>query len=115
MDVHDLVCESTICAGVLGRGEEWVLIRLDADFEVKQEAVQDAVARGLFYCGTFGWGNGKMRAALEPDPDTLKPMRLAVFAFAAMVSAPAPAAPEADYGDTADWLERLHSLPDTRA
>ena len=115
MDVHELVCESTICAGVLGRGDEYILIRLDADFDVKQGAVQDAIARGLFYCGALGWGNGKMRVALEPDADTLKPMRLAVFAFATMVGAPAPtAAPEADYGDTADWLKRLYALPDTR-
>ena len=116
MDVNELVCESTICAGVLGRGDEYLLVRLDADFYVRQYAVQKAIERGLFYCGAFGWANGRMRVALESDPDTLKPMRLAVFAFAAMVGAPAPtAAPEANYGDTAGWLERLYSLPDTRA
>ena len=71
MDVHELVSESTICAGVLGRGEEYILIRLDEDFDAKQEAVRDAVAHGLFYCGTLGCGGAQWQSV--PFPHGLPP------------------------------------------
>ena len=118
MDHEQLASESAICAGVLGRGDEFVLIRIDEDYPGKQEDIECALSRGLSYCGALGWSrDGKMSAALESDPDTLLPMRLAAFAFAALIQqigSGAASAPEVDHGDSTEWLERLHALPDTR-
>ncbi len=118
MNAEDLVCESEICVGVLGNGPEVVLVPLGEDYEGAQETVQDAIARGLVYCGALGWGKGKMRVALEPDSETLTPMRFAALAFGEMVgrmiAPPAPDAENSHQGDTADWLSALWALPDPR-
>lgn len=119
MDTHEQIAfESEICAGVLGRAGEFVLIRLDQDEAGKQEALEGALSRGFVYCGVLGLKNGTAAVQSEPDPDALYTMMRASLAFGQFVAErigvppQEPAAPET--GDAAEWLARLASLPDTR-
>ncbi len=121
MDIYELVSQSTITAAVLGNGEDFLLVRVDKDYPGKDRDVERAVARGLFYCGTLGWNGSEMSVALEPDPDTLQPMRLAAEGFGVLVArlttpqSPAESEPEVvQAGDSVGWCEKLYALPDAR-
>ena len=117
MDVHDLVKGSKVLAGVLGNGDEFLLVRLDKDYPSRQADIDCAIARGLFYCGVLSWDGSKMAAALEPDPDTLKPMRLATEGFGVLcgrIEAQESEAAKNAQGDSLAWLERLQGLTDPR-
>lgn len=111
MDAHETIaCDSEICAAVVGRSGDFVLIRLDIEEAGKQAALEGAIRRGFGYCGVLGLKSGKAAVAFESDPDSLYTMMLASFAFAEVVAGQV----RAKQGDAADWLTRLHRLPDSR-
>jgi hypothetical protein len=111
MDTHEkLVFESDACVAVLGRGtSEFVLVDLDEPYD--EAAAKELVKRGYGYCGCMAVRNGQAAARCQPDGESMQVMLLASFAFAQMVADRLKAAPK---GDAAEWLQRLHDLPDTR-
>jgi hypothetical protein len=109
---HQLIFESQISVGVLGKGEDFVLIPLRGDGTPFDEAEVDAARdRGLEYCGVLGLKDGVPGAKCEPNPDCIYTMMHAGLAFAQLVADKLRPKPK---GDAVDWLTRLFELPDTR-
>jgi hypothetical protein len=104
-----VVSQSEICVAVLGEGCEFVLIRIDG--EIDNAATEAAVARGLGYCGCLGIKDGRAAAHCEPDFGSAFTMMLAAIAFCQQM---AEKLKQKKTGDSAEWLERLFGLPDTR-
>lgn len=103
---QQLVWDSEISAVVLGNGEEFVLVPLDED---TPDSLVLAAARGFSFCGVLGYKDGAMSARPEPHPDATCAMTYASFAFAQYVAA------RIGRGDnSADWLEELWKLSDSR-
>lgn len=64
MDAQEqLVFESEISVAVLGRGAEFVLIRLNG--EIDEDATVRAAEKGYRYCGCLGVKDGGPRRALR--------------------------------------------------
>jgi hypothetical protein len=101
--------ESEISVAVLGKGGDFVLIRLDG--EIDASATDAALARGFSYCGVMGVKNGQASVRCEPNPDAAVTMLHAALAFGTQVAERLRPQPE---GDGVEWLERLYQLPDTR-
>ena len=101
-----LVFESEISAAVLGKGDEFVLVNL-AHYD---QAVPDAArARGYHFCGVVGLMNGRLSLEIaSPDPESVRLMAFALREFTDMCAANSK--PDA----FADWMTKLHELPDTR-
>lgn len=105
--IEKLVFECEVSAAVLGKGEEFVFARLP---DVPEAVTAYARERGFRYCGVVGAKAGRIELELASlDPENVKMMAFAVAEFAKCKEA----SPVLD-GDSADWLERLHRLPDTR-
>jgi hypothetical protein len=110
MDAHEtLVFDSEISVAVMGRGGEFVLIRLDGGID--EAATEDAARKGYAYCGVLGVKDGQAGAKCEPNPDAIYTCLLASLAFAQLVADRLKQKPK---GDGAEWLARLFELPDTR-
>jgi hypothetical protein len=109
MDAHEqLAFDSEICMGVLGRGGDFVLVRLAP---IDEEATAAALAKGFVYCGVLGVKDGQ--AKCEPHPDAVYTMMLAGLEFARLVAE--RLRPEAQpKGDGVAWIASLYQLPDTR-
>lgn len=111
MDVQEqLVWESEVSAAVLGNGEEFVLIRLDINEECEQAAIERAISKGFVYCGVLGFKNGHAAVRCGDDPGAIYTIAHASVAFAHVIAQHL----RRQQGDAVDWLESLHSLPDTR-
>ncbi len=111
--VEQLVFESEICVGVLGKaGGDFILVPLMKDGPI-DGAVTDAAERGYSYCGVLGIVNGVPGAKCEPDADadSILCCLLGSLAFARMVCDRIKPAPK---GDAVEWLTKLHGLADTR-
>lgn len=105
--VSQLVWDASDATAVLGRGEDYLLIPLGPG-PINPDIVEDAKRRGFRLCGALGTVNGRVAAKWEAaDPDALAVMVLAVLAFT-------QGDEKLKADDSADWLERLYSLPDCR-
>ena len=114
MDEHtQLITNSPLSVAVLGAGEDYVLIRLDADgYPIDEASVEEAKGRGFDYCGLLAIKDGRAGVRIvEGNPGAIYTMLFAGLAFAHLV-ADRPQSPPT--GDAEDWLSRLFGLPDTR-
>jgi hypothetical protein len=110
-DQKQLILEAEFSAVVLGRGEEFVIVRLQCNDD--DTAGQEAIAQGMRYCGVLAVKDGIPTAEVESDPGAIYTMCFASLAFARMVvdrlHEPQPR------GDAEEWLGRLFQIPDHRA
>lgn len=109
-----LLLDAQFACGVLGNAStrDVLLVDLATEFPLSDEACAGAQQRGLYFCGVMALSkNGVADVACEPGPDTLAVMCLASLPFVKRVMERALMTA----GDGASWLERLHSLPDTRS
>jgi hypothetical protein len=111
---RQLIIESKICAGVLGRGEDFILIRLNDGEPLDQALVEDVVARGYRYVGVLGLKDGRPLVQLAPEnPEAVYTMSFAALAWVHSIAEHLRPQPQPQ-GDGVAWLEALHQLPDTR-
>jgi hypothetical protein len=99
----ELILTSELSALVFGRGEDFVLFRLDK--EEQDETIHQQIAeRRLNFCGVFGFRNGEAIALLATDnPSAAYPACFAGLAFARIVADRL----KEPRGDGVEWLERL--------
>jgi hypothetical protein len=98
---EQLVWESKVSAAVLGRGNEFVLIRLDGS---DLAALAEARSRDFIYCGALGIIDGQPCAECScPD---------AAFTMIAQEMAVEGRLRPKD--DSVQWLTRLWELPDLK-
>jgi hypothetical protein len=110
MDAHEtLVFDSEISVAVLGRGAEFVLIRLNG--EIDDATTVRAIERGFRYCGCLGVKDGVPGVRCEPDADALFTMCFAGLEFAVMV---AERLKQKAKGEGVEWLTALFALEDPR-
>jgi hypothetical protein len=97
--------------GVLGRGEEYVLVPLNDEAPIPDAVMDDAHRRGFKFCGVLCVIEGRAAAKCEPDLEAVGTMVLAAIGFAHQV---ADKLKHQQRGDGVNWLRRLWTLPDTR-
>jgi hypothetical protein len=100
-----LVFDSETAVGVLGRGADFVLINLTGG-ELDQAAIDEALSRGLEYCGVLAVSRNGQAGAKCASLDTLETLVLAAAAFGAQVAERLRPQPKSD-GDAVAWLTRL--------
>src|SRR5258708_13337164 len=105
--MEQLVFDSEISVAVMGRGGEFVLVRLDGGID--ETATEEAARKGYAYCGCLGIKDGVPGAKCEPDPDCVYTMMHAGLAFAQLVADRLKQKPK---GDGVECLTRLFALPD---
>src|ERR1039458_4815763 len=113
MDRFEQLSSDAECAvAVLGNPTtgQYALVDLDHDMPMPEESISDAHQRGFQSVGVMGIKGGVADAMCEPGPGALALMCHAVLPF--MTRYAARLAPKSDSG--AEWLTRLHALPDTR-
>jgi hypothetical protein len=109
MDAQEqMVMDSEISVGVLGKGADFVLIPIE-DGPIDEAATEDALSKGYVYCGVMGVKNGQPGVKCEPNPDAVFTMMHAALAFAQQV-----AEMLRPKGDELEFLERLYRLQDGR-
>lgn len=110
--VEQLAWDAECACGVLGnpRTGEFSLIDLDHDMPMSDAARLDAQQRSFEFVGVLGIKDGVADAVCEPGPGALSLMCHAVLPFVTRY-----AAKLGPKSDGADWLERLHALPDPRS
>jgi len=105
---QQLVWDSEISVVVLGKGTEFVLVPLGEPGPIPKEITEDAKRRGLRFCGVLGrFKDGSAGMECEPDVESMSVMARACFGFAGLL--------ERQTGDSAEWLKKLWTLPDTRS
>ena len=72
--------------GVLGRGEDYVLVPLTDAGPIPDAVLEDAHRRGFQFCGILAVTQGRAAAKCEPDPDAVSVMMLAAIGFAQQVA-----------------------------
>jgi hypothetical protein len=114
-----LTNHSLLSVGVLGNGEDFILVRLDDEGDPQDShdfyaAMEVAEERGFLYCGVIAYKDGKTGARYAPgitdNAEVALPMFLAARAFERLLAEhlqPQPAV-------TTEWLTQLFQLPDTR-
>lgn len=104
--------ECAVVVAVLGNAVtgHHVLIDLDHDAPMSDAATLEARQRGFEFVGLLGIKGGLADAVCEPGPAALSLMCHATVPFVTRYAA--KLGPKSDAG--ADWLERLHALPDLR-
>lgn len=109
--VEQLAWDAEIAVAVLGnpRTGEFSLIDLDHDMPMSEAARESARQRGFEFCGVVGVKNGIADAMCDPVAGALGILCAAVMPFVRRY-----AAKLGPKSDGADWLERLHALPDPR-
>jgi hypothetical protein len=105
--VEKMAFDSELCAAVLGKGPEFMLIFLDLPLDGSVTAM--AHEKGYAYCGILAVINGEAMVECEPNPAAVFTVLKASLKFAQKVADKL----WAKNRDT-DWLERLYALPDTR-
>ena len=104
---EQLVFESEICVGVLGKaGGDFILVPLK-DGPVDGTVTDAAIERGYRYCGVLGIVNGVPGAKCEPDPDSILCCLLASLAFARMVCDRIKPAAKGDFDE---FMARMWAL-----
>lgn len=115
MDSQELlVVNGELPVAVIGCGEDFRLIRLDGDVDA---AIAEAHAEGyskdsgVIFAGVFAVVGGRAAAKWEPGLAAVRVMMNAAFAYTRMV---ADELKEQKRGESAEWLQRLWEIPDTR-
>jgi hypothetical protein len=106
---EQLVCDAEISCAVIGKGGDFVLIRLDENSEGDQALTEEAAKKGYAFCGVLGVKDGQAGAKCQPEPDAVYTMMCAALTFAQYVAAQLK-----PKDDSAAWCERLHILQDPR-
>ena len=107
-DQRQLILVSELSAIVLGRGDRFVIIRLQCDDD--DAAGQEAITEGMRFCGILALRGGEPVAAVEYDnPTAIYTMMCAGLRFAHLVEGRAQ-----PKGDGAEFLSRLFALDDPR-
>lgn len=109
---EQLVWDSEVCAAVVGKAGEFLLIRLDENGEGDELLMEAAARKGWAYCGVLGVKDGQAGAKCQPGADAIYTMMHAALAFAQEMAVAGRLRPK---DDSARWLEELYRLPDTRA
>jgi hypothetical protein len=114
---RQLIRESEFTVVVLGKGEDFVLLRAngyDNDSDVSE--ARDAGQRGMSFCGVLALtDDGQLKADINPaNIGAVYTMTFAGLAFVHLV-AERLKSQEHPKSDSAEFLERLFALPDTRA
>jgi hypothetical protein len=106
-----LACESDFCCGVLGRGDEFLLV--DVASPLDDVTAKIASEKGFFYCGCLGVVRGEMGAMCASclDVDCMRIMLRASARFAVLVWE--WQGPQSK-GDDVVWLDALFRLSDKR-
>jgi hypothetical protein len=112
-----LILESdatSIVVGVLGKGAEYVFIPLD-EAEAHAKRIELSVARGMCFCGLMAFSprTKESAAKCEPDPECVKTMMHAAYAFDEFVRNRLRERVTTK-DESVEFLERLWLLPDTR-
>jgi hypothetical protein len=111
-DQKQLILESEFSAIVLGRGEEFVIVRLQCDDD--DATGHEAIAQGLRFCGVLAMRDGAPVAKVEPsNPGAIYTMMFAGLRFAHMVVERERPRTRTK-GDSVDFLSRLFALDDPR-
>ncbi len=101
-------------------GREGTVVLFDLLAPLKQDEMEAAKERGLFYCGSLGVKDGAAGALVEPHPECAGPMIQAALAFACIVAGRLTLPGEVKSGevkqnDEVAWLVALHALEVPRA
>jgi hypothetical protein len=89
-----------------------MLAELDKDGLPLSEAEVDAAhAKNFIFAGVMGVKHGVADAKCEPGPDAMRVMMCAAIPFIRRIAEKLTQAPK---GDSAAFLEKLWTLPDTR-
>ncbi len=112
---RQLIRESEFTVVVLGKGEDFVLLRCngnDDDSDVAE--ARDAGERGMRFCGVLALTqDGQLKADI--DPRNISAVYTMTFARLAFVHLVADRLKQKPKGDGVEWLTRLFVMPDTRA
>ena len=107
---RQLILESEFTVVVLGKGEDFVLLRCNDDASDVAEA-RDAGQRGMTFCGVLALTqDGQLKADISPDnTGAVYTMKFAGLAFVHLVvdRLKSQAQPK---GDAVEWLTRLFAL-----
>lgn len=106
---EQLVWDSEVSVAVIGKGGEFVLIRLDENGEGDEALIVEALKKDYAYCGVLGVKNGQAGAKCQPNPDAVYTMMHAGLAFAQEMAGRLK-----PKDDSEQWLWRLWSLKDPR-
>lgn len=111
MDKFEQLANGECAAAVIGNPVtgQYALIDMD-DAPMSDAAIQEARQRGFEFVGMLGIKDGVADAMGEPGPGAQSLMCHAVLPFVTQY-----AAKLGPKSDGADWLERLHALPDPRS
>jgi hypothetical protein len=106
-----LAFESNFCCGVLGRGDEFLLVNVASPLD--DATAKIASEKGFYYCGCLGVVRGEMGAVCASglDVDRMRIMLRASARFAVLVwERPG----RQSKSDDLAWLDALFLLPDKR-
>jgi hypothetical protein len=106
----DFLIGQEMCAVVLGKGAEFVL--LDVNKAMDSAVTEAALAKNYKFCGLLAVKNGQAGARCE-GPDCIETMLAASLVFARVVSDSLQHQHQ-HRGDGVEWLTKLYALPDTR-
>jgi hypothetical protein len=108
MEYNGVLIGSEVCAAVMGRGADFLLIDLYGDIEPGRA---EAARRGFVYCGLLAIKDGTPSARCEPSPDCVPPMLAAAVVFAQIHADELGPKPS---DDSEAWCFRLFALEDPR-
>jgi hypothetical protein len=110
---RQLILESDLSVIVMGKGEEFIIVRLDGTDEYDEITKAEIAAKGYSFCGVLGLKDGQPCASCNSRGDlaVVHLMMLAGMTFAHVV---VDRLKDQAKRESASWLERLYSLPDTR-
>ena len=106
-----LVSKGDLAVAVVGREEDFRLIRLDGDLDAAIAEARTEGCNGYFFAGVFAVVNGQAIANCEPGLNAHRVMLAAVFEYARQVT---DRLKQQHAGDAVEWLNRLHSIEDPR-
>ena len=111
-DEHQLTAfNSQFCCAVLGKGDDFMLIQLNAPDDVIDAECENAARLSYCYCGIMAVIDGQPRAKCA-DAAGIITMVHASTAFARLVAARMK--PKRPSSDWPDFMARLWSLEDPR-
>jgi len=108
--IQKLAWDSETAVAVLANDNDVELV--DLNQPASPARLRPLARRGLQFYGCLALVDGKVRVEIEGGLLTVDALR--VMTQAAATFAARRVAPKDDGGDGADWLERLHRLPDPR-
>jgi hypothetical protein len=110
---RQLILNSEFTALVLGKGEDFVLLRCNGnDDDSEMSEARNAGERGMVFCGVLALEDGQLKADISPtNPAAVYTMMLAGLAFTPMI---ADRMKRKQTDDFVRFAEVLHRLDDPR-